>query len=73
MGLFVRTVGIRREEMKIGRTNLVYNIWRFPYLKRVNARIIRLPPKNPVFRSIQCCAAITDHFAKSASAEQNVA
>ncbi len=37
MGLFVRTVGIRRQEMEIGRTNLVYNIWRFLHLKRVNA------------------------------------
>lgn len=37
MGLFVRTVGIKRAEMKIGLANLVYNIRRFLYLKRVNA------------------------------------
>ena len=37
MGLFVRTVGIKRAEMKIGLANLVYNIRRFLYLERVNA------------------------------------
>ncbi len=37
MGLFVRTVGIRRAEMKIGLANLVYNIRRFLYLERINA------------------------------------
>ena len=37
MGLFVRTVGIQRAEMKIGLANLVYNIRRFLYLERVNA------------------------------------
>ena len=36
-GLFVRTVGIKRAEMKIGLANLVYNVRRFLYLKRVNA------------------------------------
>lgn len=37
MGLFVRTVGIKRAEMKIGLANLVYNIRRYLYLKRANA------------------------------------
>ena len=37
MGLFVRTVDIKRAEMKIGLANLVYNIRRYLYLKRVNA------------------------------------
>lgn len=37
MGLFIRTVGIRRAEMKIGLANLVYNIRRFIFLKRINA------------------------------------
>jgi len=37
MGLFVRTVGIKRAEMKIGLANLVYNIRRYLYLKRFNA------------------------------------
>lgn len=37
MDLFVRTLGIKRAEMKIGLANLVYNIRRFLYLKRVNA------------------------------------
>ena len=37
MGLFVRTVGIKRAEMKIGLANLVYNIRRFLYLEHVNA------------------------------------
>ncbi len=37
MGLFVRTVGIKRAEMKIGLANLVYNIRRFLYLERINA------------------------------------
>jgi transposase, IS5 family len=36
MGLFVRTVGIKRAEMKIGLANLVCNIRRYLYLKRVN-------------------------------------
>lgn len=35
MGLFVRTVGIQRAEMKIGLANLVYNIRRFLYLERI--------------------------------------
>ena len=37
MGLFVRTVGIQRAEMKIGLANLVYNIRRFLYLERIRA------------------------------------
>lgn len=37
MGLFVRTVGIQRAEMKIGLANLVYNIGRFLYLERIDA------------------------------------
>jgi len=37
MGLFVRPVGIKRAEMKIGLANLVYNIRRFLYLERINA------------------------------------
>lgn len=37
MGIFVRTVGIQRAEMKIGLANLVYNIRRFLYLERINA------------------------------------
>jgi hypothetical protein len=37
MGLFVRTVGIRRAEMKIGLANLVYNIRRYLYLERIKA------------------------------------
>jgi len=36
-GLFVRTVGIKRAEMKIGLANLVYNIRRFLHLERINA------------------------------------
>ena len=35
MGLFVRTVGIKRAEMKIGLANLVYNIRRYLYLERI--------------------------------------
>ncbi|GFM28757.1 transposase [Novosphingobium sp. PY1] len=37
MGLIVRTVGIKRAEMKVGLANLVFKIRRFLYLKRVNA------------------------------------
>jgi transposase, IS5 family len=37
MGLFVRTVGIKRAEMKIGLSNLVYNTRRLIYLDRINA------------------------------------
>lgn len=37
MGLFIRTVGIKRTEMKIGMANLVYNIRRFIFLERISA------------------------------------
>ena len=37
MELFVRTVGIKRAEMKIGMANLVYNIRRFIYLEQIGA------------------------------------
>lgn len=37
MGLLVRSVGIKRAEMKIGLASLVYNVRRYLYLKRVNA------------------------------------
>jgi len=37
MGLFIRTVGIQRAEMKIGMANLVYNIRRFIFLERISA------------------------------------
>lgn len=37
MGLFIRTVGIKRAEMKIGMANLVYNIRRFIFLERISA------------------------------------
>lgn len=36
MGLFIRTAGISRAEMKIGLPNLVYNIRRFIFLERIN-------------------------------------
>ena len=35
--LFIRTVGIKRAEMKIGMANLVYNIRRFIFLERISA------------------------------------
>ena len=37
MGLFIRTVGIKRAEMKIGLANLVYNVRRFIFLERISA------------------------------------
>lgn len=37
MGLFIRTVGISRAEMKIGMANLVYNIRHFIFLERICA------------------------------------
>jgi IS5 family transposase len=37
MGLFIRTIGIQRAEMKIGMANLVYNIRRFIFLERIAA------------------------------------
>jgi hypothetical protein len=37
MGLFIRTMGIKRAEMKIGMANLVYNIRRFIYLERISS------------------------------------
>ncbi|CEF43032.1 transposase [Acetobacter senegalensis] len=36
-GLFVRTVGITRATMKIGRANIVYNMRRFLLLERISA------------------------------------
>lgn len=36
-GLFARTIGIKRAEMKTGLANLVCNIRRFLYLERINA------------------------------------
>jgi hypothetical protein len=35
MGLLIRTIGIARATVKIGLTNLVYNIKRLPFLHRV--------------------------------------
>jgi hypothetical protein len=35
MELFVRTVGIKRAEMKIGMANLVYNIPRLIFMERI--------------------------------------
>ena len=34
MGLFIRTIGIARATVKIGLTNLVYNITRLLFLRR---------------------------------------
>jgi transposase, IS5 family len=34
MGLFVRTIGLARATVKIGLTNLVYNMRRLLWLKR---------------------------------------
>jgi hypothetical protein len=34
MGLFIRTIGIARATVKIGLTNLVYNIKRLLFLRR---------------------------------------
>ena len=33
MGLFVRTIGIARAKVKIGRANLAYNMRRFIWLR----------------------------------------
>ena len=35
MGLFVRTIGISRATLKIGMANLVYNIKRLLFLRRI--------------------------------------
>lgn len=35
--LIIRTIGIKRAEMKIGLANLAYNIRRFIYLERISA------------------------------------
>ena len=35
MGLFIRTIGIARATTKIGMANLVYNIKRFIFLRKV--------------------------------------
>jgi transposase, IS5 family len=35
MGLFVRTIGIARATAKIGMANLVYNIKRFIFLRKI--------------------------------------
>jgi hypothetical protein len=35
MRLFIRTVGIKRAEIKIGTANLVNNIRRFIFLERI--------------------------------------
>jgi len=37
MGLFIRTVGIKRAEMKIGMANLAYNIRHFIFLEHISA------------------------------------
>ena len=37
MGLFVRTIGMARAELKIGMANLVYNIKRTAWLDRRTA------------------------------------
>ena len=35
MGLFIRTIGIARATTKIGMANLVYNIKRFIFLRKI--------------------------------------
>ena len=35
MDLFIRTVGIARAKTKIGMANLVYNMKRLPFLRRI--------------------------------------
>jgi hypothetical protein len=35
MGLFIRTIGIARATTKIGMANLVYNIKRFVFLRKI--------------------------------------
>ena len=35
MGLFIRTIGIARATIKIGMANLVYNIKRLLFLRRI--------------------------------------
>ena len=35
MGLFIRTIGIARARTKIGMANLVYNIKRFIFLRKI--------------------------------------
>ena len=35
MGLFIRTIGIARATIKIGMANLVYNIKRFIFLRKI--------------------------------------
>ena len=42
MDLFIRTIGIARATMKIGMVNLVYNMRRLVFLRR-----IRSPPSAP--------------------------
>jgi hypothetical protein len=37
MGLFIRTIGITRATMKIGMANLVYNMRRLVFLRRLAA------------------------------------
>jgi transposase, IS5 family len=37
MGLFIRTIGIARAKTKIGLANLVYNIKRLLFLRRIAA------------------------------------
>jgi transposase, IS5 family len=37
MGLFVRTIGIKRAKLKIGMANIVYNMKRLIWLAAINA------------------------------------
>ena len=37
MGLFIRSVGIKRATMRIGLANIVYNMRRFLFLERISA------------------------------------
>ncbi len=39
MGLFIRTIGIARAKTKIGLANLVYNIKRLLFLRRIRRMI----------------------------------
>jgi hypothetical protein len=69
MGLFIRTIGIARATVKIGMTNLVYNIKRLLFLRRqtkfgtqtVQNHSIMLT--QPIYRSVRLaarCAATAD-------------
>ncbi|MBB3884200.1 hypothetical protein GGR01_003065 [Acetobacter oeni] len=68
MGLFIRTVGIRRATMRIGLANIVYNMPRFLCLERITTAASRPKGKQPSL----CCKSSTKDIKQNFNSRHQV-